>query len=97
MSRSRKKVAKYTTTTLSEHEPKKSKIETSQRLRSNARDLLKKILKDPEMALDVRFKDTATRGTNGTRDADWGWDYFGDGAKYIWNPDNEVYEKLLRK
>jgi hypothetical protein len=97
MSRSRRKVAKYTNSILRDSDPAKGKRETSQRLRSNARDLLKLIIQDPEIALDVTFKETPTRGTNGTRDSDWGWNWFGDGPRYIWNPDDPRYEKLLRK
>ena len=99
MSRSRKKTAAYYMS--SGAHPVQGKQESSRRIRRQTKIAEK--LADPDNPDDIFLDDfqDAKRGKAGSRDKDYGWDYFGDGRVVLHNPerarDQEWAKKNLRK
>lgn len=76
------------------------KRRTSRSIRRRARRLLRKMGEDFDYA-DILDRN---RGSKGSKDADWGWGFFGDGYYHIWIAEDilapeeeEFYWRLVRK
>jgi len=95
MSRSKRKPAFFI---CNGADPKKGKQTTSREIRRTVRQKLH----TEEEDFDFVHPLDNTRGHGGSRDEDYGWDYFGDGKVdpyhlENWTGDPEVLEKLKRK
>jgi hypothetical protein len=76
-------------------DPRNGKRVTSGRLRAAARDACRAAYRGDEDAPD-RHIEGRTRGSAGTRDADRGWAYFGDGRQ-VAGRGHPLHARLCRK
>ena len=81
MSRSNRKPGYYT---CKGAHPDDGKRDANRTLRAQVRALTHRLLVDPEADSFVDDPRDKIRGSKGSRDSDWGWGYFGDGFRILW-------------
>jgi hypothetical protein len=70
---------------------------TNKMIRAHKRRQLTAILKDPEDADYQPVLQDKNRGSKGSKERNYGWDYWGDGFVHYWNLTKEKAVKLLKK